>query len=133
MWFDVAIRLIQDDDDHPFFIFLATNTPHNPCNLPESYVQPYLDAGIEQPRARFYGMINVIDENFGQLRQHLYELNLARNTIILFMTDNGTTAGYSHDGGRHGWPEAGYNAGMRGRKGSAYEGGHRRALFTSLY
>ena len=129
VWFNEASRYIEANAEAPFFIYLASNTPHNPFNVPQSYSQPFLDAGIEEPRARFYGMIRNIDENIGRLRAHLEALGLTRDTIILFMTDNGTTAGYTGD--RDGWPSSGYNAGMRGRKGSVYEGGHRAAMFIN--
>ena len=76
--------------------------------------------GIPSPRAEFYGMIVNIDENIGRLRTHLKELGLAKNTIFIFMTDNGTAAGH-RDGG--------FNAGMRGSKNSPYEGGHRVPCF----
>ncbi|MHC4215072.1 MAG: sulfatase-like hydrolase/transferase, partial [Planctomycetota bacterium] len=62
-----------------------------------------------------------IDENFGRLEAKLKELELDDDTILIFMTDNGTAAGT--DG------ENGYGAGMHGRKGSQYEGGHRVPFF----
>jgi hypothetical protein len=66
-------------------------------------------------------MIANIDENFGRLEARLKELELDDNTILIFMTDNGTAAG---TGG-----ENGYGAGMHGRKGSQYDGGHRVPFF----
>ena len=71
-------------------------------------------------------MITNIDENFGRLQTTLDELGIADNTILIFMTDNGTATGVDLDADQ--FPREGpgsYNAGMRGRKGSAYEGGHR--------
>jgi hypothetical protein len=76
---------------------------------------------------RFYGMIESIDENIGVLRRHLKNLRIADNTILIFMSDNGTSAGVECDSG--GFAACGYNAGMRGKKGSAYEGGHRVPVF----
>ena len=75
--------------------------------------------------AKFYGMIANIDENLGRFRARLAELGLAENTLLIFLTDNGTTAGWIDQ-------QAGYkyfNAGMRGWKGSAYDGGHRVPCF----
>jgi arylsulfatase B len=77
--------------------------------------------------AKFYGMIENIDENIGKLRKRLDELGLADNTIFIFLTDNGTATGI-YDKAKPGeW--AGFNAGMRGQKGSEYDGGHRVPLF----
>jgi hypothetical protein len=69
-------------------------------------------------------MIENIDENMGKLLHKLDELSLSENTIVIFMTDNG----------RSGWelPNDGpffYNAGMRGVKATAYDGGHRVPCF----
>ena len=75
----------------------------------------------------FYGMITNIDDNLGVLRERLEDLGLADNTILIFMTDNGTAAGVKLD--PDGFLTAGYNAGMRGKKGSEYNGGHRVPFF----
>ena len=73
--------------------------------------------------AAFNGMITNIDENMGRLRETLKELGIDKNTIVIFTTDNGTAAGYQSKSGK------GFNAGMRGQKGSEYDGGHRVPFF----
>ena len=93
VWFDKAKAFIDKHDQKPFFLYLAVNTPHGPFNVEKKYRQPYIDAGIPDMRSRFYGMIQTIDNNVGQLRQYLASNKLAENTLIVFMTDNGTTAG----------------------------------------
>lgn len=129
VWFREAGDWIEKNKDDPFFLYLATNAPHGPFHVPIEYVQPHLDAGIPERRARFYGMIQVIDANIGRLRARLEDLELAEDTLILFMTDNGSSSGSETTEGRNGFVVSGYNAGMRGKKGSAYEGGHRAAGF----
>ena len=106
---------IERNADRPFFLFLPTNAPHTPYWVHERYSRPYAEQGLAEPLASFYGMIENIDENFARLRKKLTELGIEDNTILIFMTDNGTAAGL----------RAGLNAGMRGRKGSNYDGGHR--------
>ncbi len=128
VWFREAGDWIEENRDEPFFVYLATNAPHGPSHVPIEYVQPYLDAGIPKTRAIFYGMIQVIDDNIIKLRQRLETLELAEDTIVVFMTDNGTTRGYE-PGPNPEYPKSGYNAGMRGKKSSAYDGGHRAAGF----
>jgi len=128
VWFRETIRFIERNKDRPFFVYLAANAPHGPLHVPERYRKPYAD----QPprRAAFYGMIACIDENLARLRARLKELGLDRDTIIVFFNDNGTNGGATFSGdGRNGWVTSGFNAGMRGRKTSAYEGGHRAACF----
>jgi len=122
VWFDEAMKFIESDPDKPFFCYLSTNAPHGPYLVADEYKQPFLDAGIEDPRASFYGMIKNIDDNMGRLLERLDALDIADNTIVIFMTDNGTAAGF-RDG-------KGFNAGMRGTKGSPYDGGHRVPFFV---
>ena len=126
VWFDAALQFIDRDRDKPFFCYLATNAPHGPFYVDSSYITPYL--GNEAiPNPNFNGMITNFDENLGRLLDKLDQLGIAENTILLYMTDNGTAAGVKLD--RDGYLTKGYNAGMRGQKGSEYEGGHRVPLF----
>lgn len=128
VFFAAAQEFITTESDKPFFCYLATNAPHGPYEVAQAAKQPYLDKGVSEPMASFYGMIANIDENLGRLLQLLDERQLAQETIVVFLTDNGTAAGYNphaNDNGK--WQ--GFNAGMRGTKGQAYEGGHRVPCF----
>ena len=120
VFFDEGLRFIEENSNRPFFLFLPTNAPHAPYWVDERYSQPYVAMGIEEPQASFYGMIENIDDNFGRLRAKLSELGLEENTILIFMTDNGSAAGWRN----------GHNAGMRAGKGSNYDGGHRVPFFV---
>ncbi|MDF1515321.1 MAG: sulfatase-like hydrolase/transferase, partial [Anaerolineae bacterium] len=103
------------------------NAPHSPYIVDDAYSDPYVSLVEHQDRANFYGMITRIDENLGVLRQKLKAWGLEENTIFIFMTDNGSSGGASLDAEQ--FVAQGYNAGMRGLKGSEYEGGHRVPLF----
>jgi arylsulfatase A-like enzyme len=126
VWFDAAINFIENNKEKPFFCYVATNAPHSPFHVPQKYIDMYKD-NEEIPNPNFYGMITNIDENLALLMQKLEELEIEENTIIVFMTDNGTAAGVNLN--ERGFAEEGFNAGMRGRKGSEYEGGHRIPFF----
>ena len=121
VWFREATKYVERHRDRPFFLYLATNAPHGPYYVDEKYAKPYEEAGLPKTMAKFYGMISNIDENLGRFRSRLDELGLTENTLLIFMTDNGTTAGWidMESGYKY------YNAGMRGWKGSQWEGGHR--------
>jgi len=120
VWFDEAMKFIETNKERSFFCYLPTNAAHGPFFVAERYSKPYKDKGLKSSLAAFYGMITNIDENMGRLMSRLSELGLADNTILVFMTDNGgEPAGYA----------ARYNAGMRGFKGSQYDGGHRVPCF----
>jgi arylsulfatase A-like enzyme len=121
VFFREAQAFVERNRRQPFFLYLSTNAAHGPYRAPESDIQPYRDRGIPSPRAEFYGMITRIDQNMARLRSRLAELELAENTLLIFMTDNGTAAGFDRQGG--------FNAGMRGIKASEYDGGHRVPCF----
>ena len=127
VWFQEAMAFIERNRERPFFCYVPTNAPHGPFRVPDAYSEVYRRKGLPAERANFYGMISNIDDNMARLRHHLRVLGLQENTILIFMTDNGSAAGCDID--RQGFVQAGYNAGMRGKKGSPYEGGHRVPLF----
>ena len=119
IWFEEAMAWIrrQARDEKPFLVYLPTNAPHVPLWAPQKYIGPYLGK-VESRIAKFFGMIASIDENMGRLTALLDELEIADDTIFVFLGDNGTAQG-----------ETVFNAGMRGKKRSLYEGGHRVPLF----
>jgi arylsulfatase A-like enzyme len=115
VFFEEAMRFIGENKDGPFFCYLSTNAPHGPLNVPAEYVELYREMDqVPERQKRFYGMITNIDDNFERLKKHLDELGLAENTLLIFMTDNGTALGHTV-----------FDGGLRGNKGSEYEGGHR--------
>ena len=118
VFFDEAIRFIRADRDRPFFLYLATYVPHSPWSLPDQrWVDPYRDK-VPLGTAYFFASITRVDYNLGRLRRCLAEGGLAENTILVFLTDNGTSGGRQV-----------FNAGMRDQKGSEYDGGHRVPCF----
>jgi len=128
IWFNEGLNFIERHRDDPFFCLITTNAPHGPFIVDDRYSRQY-DGQVEtEDRANFYGMISCIDENIGGLRRHLDNLGLTDNTILIFMTDNGTACGAMPGEGQ--FIDNGYNAGMRGVKGSEYDGGHRVPFFV---
>ena len=124
VWFQEAMKYMEKTKDDPFFVYIPTNAPHDPLYVADKYAEPYKSlVGKEIVSAEFYGMITNIDENFGRLREFLGKNDLLDNTILIFMTDNGTANGISRDG------KIGYNMGLRGKKGGKTEGGHRVPFF----
>jgi arylsulfatase len=110
--------------DTPFFLYVATPTPHVP-DIPKkgTDLQYYkkLRKNHKALPVPYYGMIDNIDDNLGRLEAFLKKEDLRDNTILLYLSDNGTQS----------W-QAGkiYNAGMRGIKTQVYDGGHRVPLFV---
>ena len=122
VFFSAAQQFIEKNKDGPFFCYIPTNAPHAPYNVAKEYSKPYVDQGVRSPRAQFYGMILNLDENVGRLLARLRELGLEQDTIVIFMTDNGTPIDPML--------VAAFNARMRGFKGSEYDGGHRVPCFV---
>ena len=119
VFFQQALTWIKGREGKPFFAYIPTNAPHGPFIVDRKYSEPYADKVKNKQSAAFFGMITNVDENMGVLLQKLEEWKLADNTLVIFMTDNGTARGT-------------FNAGMKGRKGSVNEGGSRVPLFLRL-
>jgi len=115
---DEAMKFITTNKTKPFFCYLSYNAPHSPYQVPDRYFDKFKAKGFDNTVAAFYGMCENLDDNVGRLLAHLEAEQLADNTIVLFLTDNGGTAGVRT-----------YNAGMRGGKTSVHEGGTRVPLF----
>jgi arylsulfatase len=113
VWFDLAMSWIKRGKE-PFFLYLPTNAAHGPHWVPDKYKKLY-----PGPAAAFFGMIANLDENLGRLDAFLRDNGLWQDTIVIYLNDNGGTAGVNV-----------YNADMRGRKTQYYEGGHRAACFV---
>ncbi len=101
----------------PFFAFITPNAAHEPLQCPKNYADMYRGK-VSEDAAKFYGMITNIDDNMGRLLAKLDEWKIADDTLVIFLTDNGGTVGASI-----------FNAGMRGAKVTAYQGGTRVPSF----
>ena len=135
IFFTQALRWIKANRRRPFFAYITTNAPHSPLVCPDKYKKPYLEAGLSGGNAAFYGMITNIDENVGILQAKLDKWKLADNTLVIFMTDNGSAraAGVRRRKGKGRpakRPTGLFNAGMRGKKCTPYEGGTRVPCFV---
>lgn len=117
IFFREAAQFIGAKSAKPFFCYLATNAPHDPLQIDESYVAPFRAKGLDENTAKTYGMLKNLDENLGKLLGRLRELKLEENTIVIFLTDNGPQ-------------RARFNAGLRAVKGTVYEGGIKVPLFV---
>lgn len=132
VFFSEAIDWMKTvDRSKPFFTYIALNAAHWPWFVPDHYRKPIRDALDANPglaanlnaRKRedlvsFLAMGANIDDNVGRLDQFLAESGIQENTIVVFLTDNGSTMGKDY-----------FNAGMRGHKTQLWEGGHRVPCF----
>ena len=133
VFFDEAMTFMKRSADagQPFLAYISTATPHAPliakdedvATIAETLAEPeFAEIGddLKGNLSRYLGMIRNIDTNMGRLVSFLEEEGLRNDTILVFLTDNGSIFGPRY-----------YNAGMRGMKTELWEGGHRVPLFIS--
>ena len=118
IFFEQALKWIASvKGKEPFYAYIPLNAPHTPLQVPAEYEQRYTGK-VGTNAAKFFGMIANIDDNVGRLLARLKEWGIERETLVVFMNDNGGTAGLQV-----------FNAGMRGGKNSPWLGGTRAASF----
>lgn len=111
----------------PFFCYLPLNAPHTPLDVPDSYLKRFQESDLTERVARVYAMIANIDDNVGRLLNYLEKSNQLKNTIVIYMSDNGPVT-VSRKKPSSQWR---YNAGLRDQKFTVYEGGIRTHFFIS--
>src|SRR5690606_38623078 len=139
-----AIRFMREHRDHPFLLYLPYTIPHLALQVPDEELgaydfpeTPYRGVANPQatspsylphprPRAAYAGMISRLDRYVGKVLDTLRELGLDDNTLVIFTSDNGPT--YTGGVDYEFFSSAG---GLRGLKGSVYEGGIRVRLIAS--
>lgn len=119
LFFNQAMHWIETvKGEQPFYCYISTNAPHSPLQVRPEDEQRYAGLVKDPNVAKFFGMVANIDDNVGRLLSKLTEWKLDRDTLFVFINDNGGTAGVPV-----------FNAGMRGQKGTAWMGGIRAASF----
>ncbi|MBC3759205.1 arylsulfatase [Hyunsoonleella sp. SJ7] len=123
---DATLEFICKEDDKPFFAYLATNLPHFPLQVPDSRAAPFREMGLHEDNALTYGMIDNIDYNVGRVLDKLKALGIEKNTLVIFLSDNGPrhrrTKNDSYPGR--------WVANLRGTKTSVYDAGIRVPFYA---
>lgn len=122
-----AMSYMEVHREKPFFLYVAYNTPHSPMQVPDRWWNQFKNKNLsmynrdpEREDTAFtkaaLAMCENMDWNVGRIRNKIKELGLARNTIVVYFSDNGPNS----------WR---WNGGMAGKKGSVDEGGVRLPCF----
>jgi len=91
----------------------------------DRFVQKYYDKGIDSTEAKYASMVEAMDKSLGDIMDFLEKKEIADNTIVIFMSDNGGLSVH----GRGGQPNT-HNKPLNSGKGSAYEGGIREPMLV---
>jgi arylsulfatase A-like enzyme len=139
-----ALDFIELNAEQPFFLYYASPLPHVPLQVPDEYVQHYVEKfGSESPylgdkgyfpnrypRAAYAGMIGYLDHQVGEIVEKLKILGIYENTIIMFSSDNGPS--YAGGADPQYFDSAKPFQAQYGRaKGFTYEGGIRVPFIVS--
>ena len=130
-----ALQFVRANKDRPFFLYFPTTVPHLALQVPEDSLKEYAGKFPDepytgnrgylpqrQPRAAYAALITRMDRDIGRLLTLIQDLGLDERTIVVFTSDNGPLFD------RYGGTDTDFfdsAAGLRGRKGSFYEGGFR--------
>lgn len=112
----------------PFFVWYAPFLPHTPHTPPERWLKKHQRPGRAEDVAKYYAMCEWFDETCGQLIGHLEKNNLSKNTIVVFLCDNGWAAASTNrqDPNQKQWTQYALRS-----KGSPYENGIRSPMIVS--
>lgn len=109
----------------PFFLYMAHYAVHAPFEVDKRFIGNYSQPGKSPEAKAFATLIEGMDKSLGDIMDHLEELGIAENTLIIFLGDNGSDAPLGNEKGHYS------SAPLRGKKGSEYEGGVRVPFIAS--
>lgn len=105
----------------PFYLYMSHFATHTPIQKDKRFYDYYADMGQDEGQAKYASMVEGVDKSLGDIFQYLKDKDIADNTIIIFMADNGGNADVKSKGGI----VHTQNAPLREGKGSCYDGGIR--------
>lgn len=120
---DDAIAFVTREKNHPFFLYLAYDAPHEPYHIDDT--SWYDDNGQWSDETRRYAaLVTHMDYNIGRLIGTINALGLRDNTLIIFASDNGAAVMAPVK-------DLNCGAGLKGHKGQLYEGGIKVPLIVN--
>lgn len=117
-----TLEYIHDHDgSQPFFLYLPYTLPHGRHVIPDN--APYTEEDWPEQFKNYAAMVSLLDSDVGRIVQALRSKGIDRNTVILFMSDNGANPGFAKFFNS--------NAHFRGAKRDVYDGGIRVPLVVN--
>ncbi|UNK71176.1 sulfatase-like hydrolase/transferase [Microbacterium sp. H1-D42] len=119
-----AVDFIAGAGDEPFFAYVPFNAPHYPMHAPAEYMDRF--PGLPDDRRIMAAMIAAMDDGVGRILDALDAAGIADDTIVFFSSDNGpSTESRNWLNGEEIDYQGGSSGGLRGNKGSLFDGGIR--------
>lgn len=124
-----ALKALREPvrENRPFFLHMAHYAVHVPMQADARFYQKYLTSGLDTIEAKYASMVEGMDKSLGDIMDYLESNDLEKNTIIIFMSDNGGLSLASSRGG----PSHTQNLPLKAGKGSVHEGGIREPMLVS--
>jgi arylsulfatase A-like enzyme len=121
-----AVNFINQNKEKPFFLCVHHFGVHSPYEAKKELIERFQKkqgvGGHNNPT--YAAMLFSVDESVGRILKTLDDLNLSKNTLVIFTSDNGGVGGYNREGIKQGGDKTD-NTPLRGGKGMLYEGGIR--------
>ncbi|MET4692928.1 sulfatase [Endozoicomonas lisbonensis] len=126
---DEAVDFIERNKKEPFFLYLSHNAVHFPWQVHDRYLERVKDLEVHHEERRFFaGMALALDDSIGRIVDTLEKHKLDENTLLVFLSDNGTPIGQGFEQPRRkerGTTTMSSPGDFNGFKGDTYEGGIR--------
>jgi arylsulfatase A-like enzyme len=118
---DEVLKFVDENRQRPFFVYFPDHAIHAPFNPKPDLLAKYERKAAANKDRRddpaCAATIEAVDQNVGRIMEHLTQLKLSDNTVVIFTSDNGGTQQYTPP--------------LRGGKGELYEGGIRVPLVVT--
>jgi arylsulfatase A-like enzyme len=101
IFMESILQFISANKNKPFFIYFPTQLPHGPVSIPAVHPDFIDDERLTQIEKEYASMVKMLDDNVGQIMNKLKSLNISKNTIIIFTSDNGHEIYYTQKGRIH--------------------------------
>ncbi len=123
-----ALKTLQEPlkRKQPFFLNMAHYAVHTPIQPDKRFVQKYYDAGLDSTQAAYASLVEGMDKSLGDIMDFVKKNGIEKNTVIIFMSDNGGLSIAREIGGK----DHTQNLPLKAGKGSVYEGGIREPMIV---